>query len=294
MQYRTADELVKDVRTLFSLPDIYFQLNEMIADPRFSLEDIGRVIAKDPGLSARLLKVVNSALYGFQSRIDTIPRAIAVVGIDDLYNLVVATCVVDRFGGIASDLVDMVDFWTQSIHCAVLSRLLARGSAVLHADRLFLAGLLHDIGSLVMYQQMPQQAEQVLLACDHDRRLRAGFEQQIIGFTHADVGRALLQLWKLPDSLSEVVGCYRTPEAAQHHKLDAYIVNLATRLLEDAQLGRPAEDTLDEIDDNELLLARLSREQIVLISEQAVADFFDVFEMLAPDKCFHHGKAMPN
>lgn len=294
MQYQSAQELVKDVEVLFSLPDIYFQLNEMIADQRFSLDDIGRVIAKDPALSVRLLKVVNSALYGFQSRIDTIPRAIAVVGIDDLYNLVVATCVVDRFAGISCDFIDMVDFWTQSVHCAVLSRLLARSGAVLHADRLFLAGLLHDIGSLVMYQAMPRPAEKVLLACDHDRRLRSVIEQELIGFTHADVGRALLQSWKLPDSLSEVVGCYRNPGAALNHRLDAHILNLATRLLEDAQLGRPAEETLQEMDDSELVLIRLNREQIVLIFEQSVADFFDVFELLAVDKSSLHGKVMPN
>lgn len=294
MEYKNAEDLVKDVRTLFSLPDIYFQINEMIEDQRFSLDDIGRVIAKDPGLSMRLLRLVNSALYGFQSRIDTIPRAIAVVGIDDLYNMVVATCVIDRFAGLDSALVDMTDFWVRSIHCAVLCRLLARSGAVLQADRLFLAGLLHDIGSLVMYQKIPEKAEQVLLAIDHDRRLLSGFEQEIIGFTHADVGCALLKLWRLPESLHEVVCRYRDPAAAQVHKLDAYILNLAVRLLENAQQGKAAEEVLAEMDDDELVFVRLSREQIVLISEQAAADFFDVFEMLSPNKQFNQGKAMPN
>jgi HD-like signal output (HDOD) protein len=188
----------------------------------------------------------------------------------------------------------MIDFWTHSIHCAVLCRLLAKSSAVLHADRLFLAGLLHDIGSLVIYQKIPQQASQVLLTINHDRRLLSGIEQEIIGFTHADVGRALLKLWSLPESLYEVVGCYRDPELAQTHKLDAHILNLATRLLENAQQGKSAEDVLAEMDDQELAVVRLSREQIVLISEQAAADFFEVFEMLSPGKQFNQGKTMPN
>jgi len=294
MEFKSADDLAKDVRTLFSLPDIYFQLNEMIEDQRFSLDDIGRVIAKDPGLAARLLRVVNSALYGFQSRIDTIPRAIVVIGIDDLYNLVVATCVVDRFAKISTDLVDMTDFWTRSIHCAVLCRLLAKSSAVLHADRLFLVGLLHDIGSLVMYQKIPEQASQVLAAIDHDRRLLSGVEQELIGFTHADIGRALLKQWSLPESLYEVVGSYLDPESAQNHKLDARILNIATRLLDNAQQGRSAEEVLADIADDELAFVRLSREQIVLISEQAAADFFEVFEMLSPGKQFNQGKTMPN
>lgn len=294
MEFKTADDLAKDVRALFSLPDIYFQLNEMIEDQRFSLDDIGRVIAKDPALAARLLRVVNSALYGFQSRIDTIPRAIVVIGIDDLYNLVVATCVVDRFAKISTDLVDMTDFWTRSIHCAVLCRLLAKSSAVLHADRLFLVGLLHDIGSLVMYQKIPELASQVLAAINHDRRLLSGVEQEIIGFTHADVGRALLKQWSLPESLYEVIGSYCDPESAQTHKLDARILNIASRLLDNAQQGRSAEEVLAEMEDDELAFVRLSREQIVLISEQAAADFFEVFEMLSPGKQFNQGKTMPN
>jgi HD-like signal output (HDOD) protein len=294
MEFNSASQLVKDVKDLFSLPDIYFQLNQMIHDQRFSLEDIGKVIGKDPALSARLLRVVNSALYGFQSRIDTIPRAIAVIGIDDLYILVVATCVVDRFNKIPTDLVDMTAFWMRSVHCALVCKLLAKNSAVLHAERLFLAGLLHDIGSLVLYQTMPEQALRVLLAIDHDRRLLTGFEQEIIGFTHVDVGRELLKLWMLPESLCEVVGCYREPETALVHKLDAHILNLASRLVEDSEIGKAAEDALLEVNDQSLAIVRLSREQIVLIMEQAAADFFEVFEMLAPNKKFDQGIATPN
>lgn len=284
MEYQTPEDLVKDVKTLFSLPDIYFQLNQMLHDQRFSLDDIGRVIAKDPALTSRLLRVVNSALYGFQSRIDTIPRAIAVVGIDDLYNLVVATCVVDRFSGITTDLIDMVDFWTQSVHCGVLSRLLARSGAVLHAERLFLAGLLHDVGSLAMYQKMPYQSEQVLLAASNDTRLIINFEQEIIGFTHADVGRALLKMWQLPEALYEVVGCYRSPELAHTHKLDAYLVNLAVSLLESARKGIAVEEVINALPDQQLDFMRLKREQIPLLMEQSAADFFEVFEMLSPEK----------
>ena len=294
MSYANAAELVKDAKELFSMPDIYFQLNQMIRDQRFSLEDIGKVIAKDPALSARLLRIVNSALYGFQSRIDTIPRAIAVVGLDDLFNLVVATCVVDRFSRIPVELIDMTDFWMRSVHCAVVCKLLAKNSAVLHAERLFLVGLLHDIGSLVMYQKMPEQAFRVLLAIDHDRQLLTGFEQEIIGFNHAEVGRELLKLWALPESVYEVVGCYREPEKALTHKLDTHILNLANRLIENSELGKAAEDTLLEVSDQALAIVRLSREQIVLVMEQAAADFFEVFEMLAPNKKFGHGIAAPN
>lgn len=282
MTQHTAQTIVAQAKTLFSLPDIYFQVNQMIRDPRFTMADIGSVIAKDPALSVRLLRVVNSSFYGFQSRIDTISRAITIVGIDDLYNLVVATCVVDKFSKIPTDLVDMTDFWMRSVHCGVVNKLLAKNCAVLNAERLFLAGLLHDIGSLVIYQTLPEQAAKVLLSVRQDRRLLTGFEQEILGFTHAEVGRILLETWGLPDSLSEVVGYYPQPDFAMYHKLDATLLNLSSRLVDDQAFGRPIEQTLVEIPDQMLALLRMNREQIAQLIEQANVEFEQVFEQLLP------------
>ncbi|MDD1622780.1 MAG: HDOD domain-containing protein [Methylococcaceae bacterium] len=279
--------LLAGVTELFSLPDIYSQLNEMIRDPRFSLSDIGKVIAKDPAMSARLLRLVNSPFYGFQSKIDTISRAITVVGVDDLYHLVVATCVVDRFGNIPSELVDMTAFWMRSMYCGVVAKLLAKQSMVLHSERLFLAGLLHDIGSLVLYQQKPEESLKVLLATRRERRLLAEFEREIIGFTHADVAMELIKSWGLPESLYESIGCYLNPESAQVHKLDAYLLNMASRLVDGKGRGNPAEATVAEFSEHALTVTRLNRVDLVLVMEQAEAEFSAVFEMMAPNKKFH-------
>ncbi|MCK9606516.1 MAG: HDOD domain-containing protein [Methylomonas sp.] len=278
----SALDVVTEVKDLFSLPDIYFQLNQMVRDPRYSMVDIGEVIGKDPALSARLLKLVNSSFYGFQSKVDTISRAISIVGIDDLYNLVVATCVVDRFSKIPSDLVDMTAFWMRSVHCGVVTKLLGKQCASLNTERLFLAGLLHDIGSLVLYQIMPEQASQVLLSIRQDRRLLGGFEQEIIGFTHADVGRELLKSWHLPDSLHEVVGGILNPDVVATHKFDAQLLWLTARLIDDREFGRPIEQTLVELPDQTLVSMRLTREQIESVMEQAAVEFLDVFEQLLP------------
>ncbi|MCQ8105174.1 HDOD domain-containing protein [Methylomonas sp. SURF-2] len=282
MKFANAQAVVAEVGGLFSLPDIYFQLNEMVRDPRYSMADMGGVISKDPALSARLLRLVNSSFYGFQSRIDTISRAVAIVGIDDLYNLVVATCVVDRFSKIPCDLVDMTAFWMRSVHCGVVTKLLGKQCMPLNTERLFLAGLLHDLGSLVIYQVMPEQASQVLLSIRQDRRLLAGFEHEIIGFTHADVARELLKSWALPESLHEVVGGVLNPESVVTYKLDAQLLWLAARLIDDREFGRPIEQTLVEISDQTLALMRLSREQIEQVMQQAAVEFLDVFEQLLP------------
>ena len=287
MTYKTAEDVVVEAKDLFSLPDIFFQLTEMMRDPRYSLADIGNVIATDPGLSARLLRIVNSAFYGFQSKIDTVSRAVTVVGADDFYNLVVATEVVTRFSSIPTDLIDMTSFWLRSVHCSVLAKLLAKNSGALKIERLFLAGLLHDIGSLVLYQLMPEQAFRVLLAIQHDRRLLNGMEQEIIGFTHADVGRELLKSWGLPASVYEVVGACNNPSAATIHKMDAWLLYLAVRLIDEKELARPIEDSLVDISDRLLGDVRLTRDQIEQAMDQSMIDFLDVFKQLLPEKHRH-------
>ncbi|OQW76460.1 MAG: signal transduction protein [Proteobacteria bacterium ST_bin11] len=287
MKATAIKQLIAGSTELFSLPDIYFQLSEMIRDSRFSLADIGKVISKDPALSARLLRVVNSPFYGFQAKIDTISRAVTVIGIDDLSNLVLATTVVDRFGKIPYELIDMTSFWIRSIQCAVIARLLAKSSAVLHTERLFMAGLLHDIGSLLLSQKMPEQYLEVLLAANHNRTLLADLEQKLIGFTHAEVGGELLKTWGLPESLYETIGCYLTPADAQIHRLDAHLVHMAARLVDSDQQANGLDIAVAEFSNQSLTLVRLTREQIVSTMSQVEEEFLQMFELLGPNKKFH-------
>ncbi len=154
----TPQLLIKDSLQLFSLPDIFFQISEMINDPRFSVKDIGLVIGKDPALSARLLKIVNSSFYGFQSRVDRVSRAVTIVGVEELKNLVLATSVVAKFNNIPTELVDMTDFWLRSVKCGLITKFLAIENSVLHHERLFLTGLLHNLGSLVFYYKLPNKS----------------------------------------------------------------------------------------------------------------------------------------
>lgn len=279
----SIEDLLVDANHLFSLPDIYFQLNEMIIDSRFSLADIGKVIAKDPGLSARLLRVVNSPLYGYQAKIDTISRAITLIGIDELYNLIVATCVVDQFESIPTELVDMNAFWIRSVYCGVVAKLLAKQCMVLHSERLFLTGLLHDIGSLILYQKLPEISKKILVNINHDRRQLARCELEFLGFTHADVGRELIKSWGLPDSLYEPIGCYLHPDYASLHMLDAYLLNISTVLVDSGGLL----SCTNEIPDHAFNLLRLDRSKLMSVMEQAHIEFVNVFDLIAPNKRFH-------
>ncbi|MDT8426880.1 MAG: HDOD domain-containing protein [Methyloprofundus sp.] len=284
----TAESLVQGSITLFSLPDIYHQIEKMVNDPRFTALEIGQVITKDPALSIRLLKLVNSSFYGFQSRIDTVSRAVAIIGIKDLQNLILATSVVDVFNDIPCDLVDMTDFWMQSVQCGVIAKLLAKESSVLHAERLFLAGLLHKIGALVLYQKLPELSAKVLKLADYNAELVPVIEQEMMGFTFADVGGELVKLWALPDSLHEAIAYQLNPEMALAHRLDAQILHIATVFCTALAYEQ---DSVNE------LWAKIPRERRSIISLdqgllfslllQAEEDVRQFFELLVSGKKFY-------
>ena len=287
MNELSPQALIKDSLKLFSLPDIYFQVSEMIGDPRFSVKDIGDVISKDPALSMRLLKIVNSSVYGFQSRIDRVSRAITIVGIEELKSLVFATSVINKFNQIPSELVDMTDFWLRSVRCAVIAKHLAIESSVLHHERIFLSGLMHDIGSLVFYNKLPEQSMQVLMSANHDRSLVESFEQEIIGFTHAEVGSQLIKSWGLPESIYEAVACYLSPEQSHVHKLDSFLLCLAARLTDVEQRDGSVEQIISEFPDNALALMRLDESKVNNAMKGAGLEFMQIFEGLVPGKKFH-------
>jgi putative nucleotidyltransferase with HDIG domain len=241
MEYRVVDmssgnenshhmnpqQLVKDIQGLVSLPDICIRLNAMIERDEYSAAEISKVISQDTNLTARLLKIANSAFYGFPSRVETISRAITIIGNRELRDLVLATSAVEAFDKIPIDRANMTSFWTHSIHCGIVGRILASKCGILHKERLFVAGLLHDIGHLVFYLKLPDLARKAMLsAAAHNRDIYLE-EQDIIGYDHALVGGELLQSWNLPQSLVEPVKYHHEPALTEKFCLDASIVHIA-------------------------------------------------------------------
>ena len=219
--------LIDKAGNLSSLPSIFLKVNELVNDARSSAADIGHAIEQDAALSARLLKIVNSPYYGFPSSIDTITRAITIIGTRDLRDLVLATTVVETFSGMDNDLINMEKYWRHNLYCAVTGRILAQQRHVKNTERLFVAGLLHDIGQLVMYQSIPDKCNEALQRTQSQGTPLYIAEREIIGFSHADVGAALMQRWKLPDSLIETAKYHHEPGLAKNHKEDVATIHIA-------------------------------------------------------------------
>jgi len=205
---------VRSLGTLPSLPDIFYKLTRIIEQPKSSAQDIGKVIERDPGLTARVLRLVNSALYAFPGKIDGIGRAIAMVGTEQVKNLALATSVISMFKRVPPGFITMRSFWSHSLATALAAREIGRLCGDRNLETLFVGGLLHDIGVLILLTHRSKQAVLAArLAKTNDISLSAA-EHQVMGYDHAQAGGALLEAWNLPVGQRKVVAHHHDPQRA--------------------------------------------------------------------------------
>ncbi len=223
----TPSTLVKGMVKLVSLPHVCIRVNLMVDDPKYSASEIGEVISQDAALTARLLRVANSSFYGFQSKISTISRAVTVIGFRELRDLVVAVSAVRTFSSIPMDLENMAAFWRHSIFTGIVSRLLSKHCRILHGERLFVSGVLHDLGQLVIFHKIPDLANKALNRVKLTGEESYIAERTIIGFDHAEIGAELVKSWNLPKSLEDTIRFHHTPDLAVENPVDTAIVHIA-------------------------------------------------------------------
>ncbi len=225
-----SQDLVAQVAQLISLPEVCYRVNEMLDDPNVTSNQVGRVIRLDPALTARLLKIVNSALYGFRSRIDTVSQAVTIIGLEELRSLVMASSANIVFNKISTDLVDMDSFWHHSVYTGLLARNLAGQCNIPGRESIFLTGLLHDVGQLVIYNQLPKEAALVLTRANKQEESLSVAEQEILGFDHSDVGAELLKTWDLPQNLWEPVRYHHNPVGAENFPRETALLHIANAI----------------------------------------------------------------
>lgn len=199
----TLDMLLDMGSRLATLPETFHRLSEVLHDPTSTAADAAEIINHDPDLASRLLRFANSAYFGLRSPIDTINRAVIVIGIGQIMVIATGTCLMRVFRGVPSHVIDMHAFWKHSVSCGVAARLLAMQAGLPQTDRFFLSGLLHDIGRLVTFVHLPEHAAALLSAAQHEHARLIDLEPEIVGFGHDEVGATLLEHWNCPAYLIE-------------------------------------------------------------------------------------------
>jgi len=246
----SLEKLIERSGKLGSLPAIVYKVFEVMDEPNSTATKIGKVINEDPALTARLLKLVNSPFYGFTAKVDTVYRAVALIGHKELRSVVVAASAMNVFEGIPSELVSMEDFWKRSLGIAVTARVLAAFKRETEIERFFIAGLLHDIGSLLMYLKLPEEMAQVLQREKTDGVGLAKAEKDLIGYDHTEVGGGLLKKWNLPPQICGSVLYQLTPQKApEKEQSGAWLIRLASEVVTRYLLQDPEDEVeVEDID----------------------------------------------
>ena len=244
----SLEQMVQDVSTIHSLPMFYSQLSEAIDHPRSSIGDIAKIISEDQGLTARILKLSNSPLFGYFSKIDTITQAVTIIGVLQVRDLALALSVMDVFKGIPEDLVNMERFWKHSIATGLAAKLLATSQREANLERFFVAGILHDIGRLVMYVRVPEICLELLQECRAAGTLLHRAERARFSFDHADVGSALLRRWKIPPRVAEPVGSHHDCRKGDQYPREGSILHLADIIAHALQIGDSGEILVPQLD----------------------------------------------
>jgi putative nucleotidyltransferase with HDIG domain len=280
---RNASDLLKGVVSVASLPSVYLRLSAVVSDPRSSAADVGRVIADDPGLTARLLRLVNSAMYGFPSKIETVSHAISIVGTAQLQDLALATSVIRLFAHMPPSLVTMESFWRHSVACGVMARTLATRRREPNVERYFVAGLLHDIGRPILFMQAPGESRDAALRSQETGEPLYRSEYALLGFDHSHVGQALLELWKLPPSLREAVAHHHHPERSQRFPVEAALVHVADLMANALRLGSSGEQGIPPLSPPAWELVGLSAEVLPDVLEESERHYEAAVQVIALD-----------
>jgi putative nucleotidyltransferase with HDIG domain len=219
---------------------------EVISSARSSASHIAETVSRDTSLLSRLLKLVNSSFYGFPSKIETVSRAVAIIGTKELSTLALGISVVQYFNGIPPEFVDMKNFWKHSVACGVYARLLASEKPGVSEERLFVAGLLHDLGKLVLYRRVPSLAREAMELSAEKRIPVCEAEREVLGFDHAQVGALLLKEWKIPVPLETAVRFHHSPSGIPS-ALEPSLLNVADTLAIAMGMGKSGSSVVPEI-----------------------------------------------
>ncbi|MBK6289584.1 MAG: HDOD domain-containing protein [Gammaproteobacteria bacterium] len=278
----TAHALVADIRELVSLPEAYLHIQGLMRDPHSSVEDFTRAVQNDPGLVARVLQVANSAFFGLSRKVETISLAINLMGISRLHDLVLATSVISTFNGLRVTEMDMTRFWRRSIHTGILARMLAEECGIFDSERLFVSGLLHDIGHLVMYLRIPQQALAAMVQSREQSRPLRAIEKELLGFDYCEVGAALMQAWRFPESLQEICRLHADPGSARQFPRETALVNLAQHVVASGDAQAHSLPFVAPLDAIALQLAGLGPQALAQVSAASQAPLAETLELLLP------------
>jgi len=272
-------DFVTKANKLYTLPDICLQLNSLVNSEEASVDDIANIVRFDPALTFRVLKLANSALYSRHGNISTIESAIQKIGTNELYNIALATSAALVFKGAGRNKIELTDYWKHSVSCAILAKEIFLKKTGRKNGSMFVAGLLHNIGFLVVLERLPYYMVKLadIVGDEHKER---GFEYKALGVTFNQISSELLKRWNLTHELVEVVLNQYSPEFSQEYTLECQCMKAAI-LIADHMFENDKVTSFNML--QELTIMRqldLDKEQLQIIIDKSLNDVKNIVKII--------------
>lgn len=206
MENKAIWATLENIKDLPTLPSVYFKLNQLLKDNQASIEKVSHIIEIDPAMSSRILHLVNSAFYGVRSESSSISHAIMIMGFNAVKNAVVSVAILDTFSfKDRYQNFNIAEFWGHAVSVAVLSKQLAERSRLVAPEDAFIAGLLHDIGKIIMLKYFKEDFGKVWKTMQETKCSFADAEQEVASIDHVQIGAYLARKWQLPEHIIQAI-----------------------------------------------------------------------------------------
>ena len=254
MADQSAEEKVKKVLDKISglptLPTMLNQINKLMMNPRTSAKEVAQLISSDPSITAKVLRVVNSSFYGFPNRITTITHAIVILGFNTVKSIVLSSSIFDVFKkGTGVSHFNRSEFWKHSIGTGAVARVVGKAAGYTALEELFIAGLVHDVGKIILDQYIHDNFEQILAKVASKNCLIREAEEETLGYNHADIGGWLFQKWNMSKGIVECTRFHHNPALASEHPKPVAVVHVSDVIARALRFGNGGDKKIPAISD---------------------------------------------
>jgi HD-like signal output (HDOD) protein len=241
MEQNTLRRQIERLDNVPTIPVMVRRLLEMFENPRISLKEIGDFISKDPVLASKILRVVNSPIYGFPGRISSLTQGLLLLGLNVVRGLLLGVALFEIMKEAVAGL------WEHSIGCALMSRVLARRKGLKEPEEVFVAGLIHDLGKVFLSMRYPDLYRTALAQAEIDGLFIHEVETELFAANHAQVMGWVAEKWNFPKSLVEQVKYHHRPDRAVLTPVQTSIIHVADIMIRGRGFGFPGDQLVPPV-----------------------------------------------
>ncbi|MBN1970463.1 MAG: HDOD domain-containing protein [Candidatus Delongbacteria bacterium] len=280
MNKKELTSIIKNIKDLPTLPNIIIKIIAVVNDPLSSANDIKKLIENDYVQTARVLKLVNSSFYGFSKNVSKVTTAIVIIGYNEIKNLLISCSVYDVFKKshkLDNQYFDMQNFMDHSLGTAICARMIGEMLKYNEPEELFVGGLLHDIGKIILYQYFHEDFIEALKQIGH--KVYFQNEREFIGFTHNEIGLILTEHWSMPEKIRDMVTYHHYYHFSKLFKQESAIIYLADSITRTMKIGEYDKTNPPIADDNLLEFLGVNEEFIMKVMESLPNRFIEVKQL---------------